>query len=182
MAVSYFLNCFNQLGQSELYRNDAIILASMYLGIRADHYYKEELLAQATDHKAQKQTAEDKLVQLLTFIDQLLTSHPECNLSKWIGNARSWGATPKEKNYYEEDAKRLITTWGGNIDDYATKMWSGLIREYYLPRVKLIISGKKDRLRAWEETWIEKPGPISKINPYSHPIAKAKRLVDKFSD
>jgi alpha-N-acetylglucosaminidase len=79
------------------------------------------------------------------------------------------------------DAKRLITTWGGGLDDYAAKMWSGLIREYYIPRIKLILSGEKDQLKAREEMWIEKSGSEHKIDPYPDPIAEAKKLVRRFS-
>jgi len=33
------------------------------------------------------------------------------------------------------NAKRLITTWGGDpVNDYSGRVWSGLIRDYYVSR------------------------------------------------
>jgi alpha-N-acetylglucosaminidase len=180
-AVNNFLACSAQLKQSQLYRNDAIKLASIYLGIQADHYYKKALSAQKAGKKDQKKEAEDKVIRLLTSIDRLLVSHPESRLSQWVQKARSRGKTAAEKNYYEQDAKRILTVWGGRINDYAAKMWSGLIRDYYIPRVKMILSGDKDQLESWEQAWIEDSGLPDKIKPYSQPVDKAKQLVNKYS-
>lgn len=180
-AVKHFLACSEKLKDSKLYRDDAILLTSMYLGFRADYYYKMALLAQDKNHEKQKNVFKGKVVRILKSIDRLMVSHSNYSLHQWIHMARSWGKTPSEKNYYEQDAKRLLTRWGGRINDYAAKMWSGLIRGYYVPRVKMILSGKKNKLKNWAETWIETPGSIHKIKPYPHPITKAKELLSEFT-
>lgn len=183
LAVKHFLACSKQLKQSKLYRNDALLLTGMYLGAQADKYYKKALEDKVSGYPNRKKAAEAKVIQLLKAVDRLMASEPNDRLSRWVKKARLWGKTPAEKDYYEEDAKRLITTWGGSVGDYAAKMWSGLIRNYYLPRVKMVLAGQsKQEIKAWEEHWVEKPGPVNKTTPYNHPVAKAKQLVAKFSN
>lgn len=43
------------------------------------------------------------------------------------------------KENYEYNAHKQVTLWGppGNIDDYANKMWGGLVNSYYKPRWEL---------------------------------------------
>lgn len=65
--------------------------------------------------------------------------------------ARDWGKTDLEKDAYEANAKRLITTWGGFQEDYAARFWSGLIKDYYIPRMKLYFSEQRADLDRWEE-------------------------------
>ncbi len=48
-------------------------------------------------------------------LDTLLSCRKDYQLERWINFARSWGIDETEKNYYEEDAKRQITVWGGPI-------------------------------------------------------------------
>ncbi len=50
--------------------------------------------------------------------------------------ARDWGKTEEEKNMLEFNARNLVTLWGprGEIADYASKQWNGLLADYYLPR------------------------------------------------
>ena len=54
-------------------------------------------------------------------------------LGRWIEMARAWGQTPAEKDLMEFNARNLVTLWGprGEIADYASKQWSGLIADYY---------------------------------------------------
>jgi alpha-N-acetylglucosaminidase len=50
--------------------------------------------------------------------------------------ARAWGQTEEEKTLLEFNARNQVTLWGprGEIADYASKQWSGLLSSYYLPR------------------------------------------------
>jgi alpha-N-acetylglucosaminidase len=43
--------------------------------------------------------------------------------------------------YYEYSARNQITLWGpnGNINDYASKSWAGLVSTYYLPRWTMFV-------------------------------------------
>ena len=71
------------------------------------------------------------LMDLLIDLDQLNQHHPHATLSTWLQQARDLGATPETKDYYEMNARRLITTWGGHLTDYACRNWGGLMNSYY---------------------------------------------------
>ena len=79
---------------------------------------------------------------------------------------------------YEMDAKRLITTWGGIQQDYAARYWSGLIKTYYVPRIKLYFAGsKKKELNNWEENWLKQAYNGDTEKPFNDPLATAQQLI-----
>jgi alpha-N-acetylglucosaminidase len=78
----------------------------------------------------------------------------------------------------------MVAVWGPPINDYACRMWSGLIRDYYCERLSRYFDGLKtgkgfDRA-AWEERWVRGSG-ISKIEPFADPVATAAMLIQKAS-
>lgn len=175
-SVELFLSCSDKLKDSELYNNDAIELSALYLSAKADQHYAKALKA---DSLGQKQIAMVDLkntVDLLTSVDRLLASHPSYQLETWVNYAHKQSTTPEEKKAYEANAKRLITTWGGFQEDYSARIWSGLIRDYYIPRIQIYFTGDRAGLDNWEEKWINTPWK-SNTKPFENPIEKAKELV-----
>ena len=51
-----------------------------------------------------------------------------------------WEILPQLKDYYEKNARNLITTWGGSLNDYASRSWAGLISDYYAKRWEVYIN------------------------------------------
>ena len=121
----------------------------------------------------------DKAVDILLEVDRLLASHPLYRLEEWVELARDWGDAESEKNAYEANAKRLITTWGGFQEDYAARFWSGLIKDYYIPRMKLYFSEQRTDMDRWEENWIKTPWHNTS-EPFDNPLQEALVLVDKY--
>lgn len=80
-------------------------------------------------------------------LDRFLGTRTEFMLGKWINDARSWGKSEGEKAYYEKDARKIITIWGGHLLDYAGRQWNGLMRDYYLPRWQVLINAKLSELK-----------------------------------
>jgi alpha-N-acetylglucosaminidase len=83
-----------------------------------------------------------EMIALLNDMDTLLSTHFSFLLGRWIEGARAIGTTAAEKNYYETDAKRIITTWGEKgrgLNEYANRNWAGLTKTYYAERWKLFI-------------------------------------------
>ncbi|WP_181307826.1 alpha-N-acetylglucosaminidase [Rufibacter sp. XAAS-G3-1] len=179
-GIENFLAVSEELKGSELYRNDAIELAIHYLGIKADESYKQALDAKAAKNTAATKAAGEKAIRILQDMDRLLESHPTNRLQPWVDFARSHGKTTQQKDYYEANAKRLITTWGGVNEDYAARIWSGLIQDYYIPRMRQHLFEANPNIDAWEEAWIKKPG-VPKVTPFEDPLAKAKELVRRYS-
>ncbi|WP_064975483.1 alpha-N-acetylglucosaminidase [Alistipes provencensis] len=80
-----------------------------------------------------------RLLELLDDIDLLVATDTYFLLGKWISDARRMGTTPAEKDYFEYDARNILTTWGGrgySLNDYANRTWSGLVSGYYKERWK----------------------------------------------
>jgi len=101
-------------------------------------------------------------LNLCDDIDRLVATQHESLLGGWIEQARAFGDTGEEKNYYEKDARILISTWGGRGNgetDYASKDWSGMISTYYKPRWQLFFdelrqtlpSGSEPDMKAFDE-------------------------------
>lgn len=77
--------------------------------------------------------------EFLGMCDQLievLRTCPEFSLNNWIRDARSWGKTEEEKDYFEMNARTIITVWGDtyHLSDYANRDWDGLVETFYKVR------------------------------------------------
>ena len=94
-----------------------------------------------------------KMLALLSDLDEVLTASgmAHFNLAPWIASARAWAApnsTASDSDtannladFFEYNARNQITLWGptGQINDYASKHWGGLVRSYYLPRWEMYV-------------------------------------------
>lgn len=81
-----------------------------------------------------------KMDGLLKDVDRLLSCETSFSIGKWIRDARDWGNSNKEKDYYEQNARCILTTWGQKatqLNDYANRGWGGLTNSYYRKRWKL---------------------------------------------
>lgn len=81
-----------------------------------------------------------KLVSQLNDLDSVLATNGNFLLDKWLTDARSW-AKAGNAAYYEYNARNQLTLWGpdGEITDYASKQWAGLVSSYYVPRWKMYV-------------------------------------------
>jgi alpha-N-acetylglucosaminidase len=83
-------------------------------------------------------------------MDRLLASNQSFLLGKWIADARRMGINPAEKNYYEKDARMIITTWSGydhDLNDYANRSWAGLTKSFYRRRWEIFCDDVIDAAR-----------------------------------
>lgn len=104
-----------------------------------------------------------RMLGIMDDTDRLLASQSYFLVGKWISDARSWGATPEEKDYFESNARNLLTTWSDKaqlLNDYASRSWNGLIGSFYKVRwqkffsavsAALDDSGVSDASEAWDE-------------------------------
>lgn len=77
--------------------------------------------------------------EILNDIDKLTFFHNYTSLHKWIDMARMYSDDEAIQDYYEKNARSLITTWGGILNDYASRTWAGLIGGYYSVRWEMYI-------------------------------------------
>lgn len=78
-----------------------------------------------------------RMDSLLLDTDRLLATVPAFSLGKWIADARDFGTDDAEKDYYEENARCIITVWGQKatqLNDYANRGWAGLTSSFYRER------------------------------------------------
>lgn len=140
------------------------VLGNYFLDVKMEF----DRMVEAKDHQALKACGE-KMKEILNDLDKLNAFHPYCSLDKWIDDARKMGDSPQLKDYYEKNARNLITTWGGSLNDYASRSWAGLISDYYAKRwevyidtfIKAVGEGVEvdqkqleDELKEIEEGWV----------------------------
>ena len=145
-AIRLYASCADELKSSELYRNDLIEFVSYYVAAKAENFYKQALKDDSENRVLAAQRNLQQTVDLLMDVDRLLASHPLYRLEEWVELARNSGTTLQEKDAYEANAKRLITSWGGIQEDYAARFWSGLIKDYYIPRIQLYFTKDRDKI------------------------------------
>jgi alpha-N-acetylglucosaminidase len=82
------------------------------------------------------------MTSLLTTLDRVLSTNPAFSLSTWLSAARAESTNATLQRFYEYIARNQITLWGpsGEISDYASKSWGGLLNGYYVPRWQMFVS------------------------------------------
>ncbi|MBO6169311.1 MAG: alpha-N-acetylglucosaminidase C-terminal domain-containing protein [Bacteroidales bacterium] len=170
---------------SDTWRFDAVAIGCQVLGNhfadlrdRFARAFKEGNAAEA------ERTAED-MRALLADIDALADCEPTFRMSKWLKEAEAMGSDEQEKQYYRHNAWHLLTTWGytQNLNDYASRLWSGLISKYYAMRWDIFLrdaltclhEGKEfsqqafdTKMEAWERGFVDSApelhGPEAEAN------------------
>jgi alpha-N-acetylglucosaminidase len=149
------------------------------------------------DIAAMMQTRKEML-GLFDDMDKLLATSPSFLLGKWISDARRMGITPQEKNYFEKDARTIITTWSGNdhdLNDYANRTWAGLTKSFYKQRWQMftdaVIFAARNhqpfdekafevRLNTFENNWPLRYDTFSAV-PVGSSVETASELYDKYA-
>lgn len=101
------------------------------------------VIMQAYDHNeidAVEQMGE-RFLELLDDMDRILATHPRFLLGPWLESAKALATNEDEMDLYEQNARAQITTWGptGEIIDYATKQWSGVVKDFFKKRWSVFI-------------------------------------------
>ncbi|GJE88536.1 alpha-N-acetylglucosaminidase C-terminal domain-containing protein [Phanerochaete sordida] len=87
------------------------------------------------------------LLDLVKDLDTLLYTNENYLLSSWIADAKQWAhGNSSYAAYLEYQARNQLTLWGptGEINDYASKQWAGLVGEYYGARWQAFVTALAD--------------------------------------
>ena len=186
-------------GHGPSYEFDLVNLTRQWLSNRFEQRFADYKSAyEARDTEAMS-ACKDELLGIFDTLDELLASQPYFLVGKWIADARNWGATPEEADYFESNARNLLTSWGdrGNLlTDYADRSWAGLVGTYYKPRWEMFFRAVDDAMAAGEKFegaradtlleqlkdfeyawWEDRPGTFS-ATPKGDPIALVKRVFE----
>ena len=132
--------------------------------------------------------------EILADLEALNAFHSHASLDTWIDEARNMGTTDALKNYYEKNARNLITTWGGNLNDYASRTWAGLVKSYYAGRweiyfdaviaaaeqgAELDSQALNQKLAAFEQAWVESTDPVI-IERHGTLLDTSRELLKKY--
>ena len=182
-------------GIGSAYEFDVVNLTRQWLSNRFDSLtfaYKE---AYEAKDPVRLDALRNRMLSMLDDMDALLSTQTYFLVGKWIADARGWGATPEEADYFETNARNLLTSWGdrGNyLTDYANRTLSGLTSGYYKARWELffdtvdaaVASGEeideaalqeryKDIEQAW---WSERPGTFP-AEPSGDAVEAARKIL-----
>ena len=165
------------------------LLGNYFLTVKDDF----DRMYEAKDLPALKARAAE-MREILNDLERLNAFHSRCSLDKWISDARKYGNTPELKNYYEKNARNLITTWGGRLNDYASRTWAGLIKDYYSKRWDMYLDAvvaavennrefdqeKLDgEFRLFEDSWVSSTRPVE-VTPEGDLLIYARFLLNKY--
>lgn len=180
-AIESFVEASGQMKDNPLYLADLAEFTALYLGGKA------ELLVKAIDKQyeigdtVRAVKFEKDFEHIMLGMDALLSTHPTLRLERWIDFAHKQAVTPEQRLQYKRNAKRIVTIWGPPVDDYSARVWSGLIRDYYLPRWKHYFASRKTGesfdFAAWEKNWVESEDCSSQTPP-TDVVSTARSLMD----
>ena len=141
---------------------------------------------------------EQTMTSILDDTDAILATESAFLVGRWIRDARAIGTTKEDKDYFESNARNIITTWGEEdalLNEYASRAWAGLTATYYAYRwkeffkdVNAAIDAKKpfdekayhERICKYEgQWWRERLGTFS-AEPEGDGVALAKEIADKY--
>lgn len=160
-AIESFISDAKKMNDKPLYKVDLSELLGLYIG------GKLEYLVRAIDYQynigdtLRAIKLQNDFEFLMKAMDKSLCCHPNLRLEKWVDSAKKYACNDEQRRQYEIDAKRIVTIWGPITcppQDYSARVWSGLIRDYYLPRWKNYFysrkTGEKFNFPEWEEKWV----------------------------
>jgi alpha-N-acetylglucosaminidase len=198
-ACQLLLACSDRLKDSPAYRFDLTHVTREMLANLANLFnYNISLAYQNKDEKALAENSETFL-QLILDMDQLLGTNEHFLLGKWIADAGKWGTDKEEKDFYQWNARTIVTMWEpakkSQLRDYAAKQWNGLLMDFYLPRWTMFLdrlaeslkeNQRLDRrkyfndLKEFELQWIRDTQTSYPSKPVGDTIEVAHRLFKKY--
>ncbi len=140
-------------GSTPACRFDIVNLTRQWLGNRFADEYDMYTDAYHRCDTAAMRYRKMRMLAMIDDMDTLLAASPVFLAGKWIADARGKGVTDEEKQYYERNARCLITTWGeqgGGLTDYANRTWNGLCRSFYKERWQRWFDSVEDALSRQE--------------------------------
>uniref|UniRef100_A0A672S4B0 N-acetyl-alpha-glucosaminidase n=1 Tax=Sinocyclocheilus grahami TaxID=75366 RepID=A0A672S4B0_SINGR len=130
------------LATLQTFRCDLVDVTRQALQLLTTEFYEEIRNAFQAQKLRDLLTAGGVLVyDLLPELDRLLSSNEHFLLGVWHEQAQSQSVDEHEAQLYDINARNQITLWGpdGEILDYASKEWGGLVEDYYLQRWGLFV-------------------------------------------
>jgi alpha-N-acetylglucosaminidase len=194
-VLELFIGCSGQFGKNDLYKRDLVDLLKHYLDDAAFFLIERAVVAWQKGDKSDFEKYCKDYIKLLKDIELLVGTRSEYRLSRWINDARKFGKDTRESDFYEMNARMLLTVWGSTqLFDYSAREWSGLISNFYMPRFEkyfdLLRKSHPDKpidpewmksLAQWELDWCKRTD-LPKDKKVGDAVQIAKTLFRKYKN
>uniref|UniRef100_A0A1A9WWC2 Alpha-N-acetylglucosaminidase n=1 Tax=Glossina brevipalpis TaxID=37001 RepID=A0A1A9WWC2_9MUSC len=123
------------------YEYDLVDITRQFLQVTAEHLYVNIMASYKQFQIKRFNYLVDKLLELFDNLEEILGTNVNFLLGPWLEDSKKFSNNINEQKLFEFNARNQITTWGpkGEIGDYATKQWSGIVQDYYKPRWKYFL-------------------------------------------
>lgn len=166
-------------------RADLMEFAAFYAAARVEKICQRIISAKNMKDKEGANQLLQRLQQVMLDMDYILTGHPLYDEAKWEAKAVAMAGSDKAtQEKYRKNARRIVSVWYGShqnheaVNDYASRIYAGLIRDYYLPRLFAeldgLVNGTSYNLRDIERKFCPN-GDVSTNAPALSPVC---RLID----
>jgi alpha-N-acetylglucosaminidase len=192
-AARELLSAKNKLDGVDTYQADAVDLVRQVLTNRGLILYRQMVSAFQVRDKSRFEQSSAAFLALMRDQDTLLASRSEFLLGNWLAAAKSMDHTKQEQILCEKNARTQITYWGPDspgtdLHDYASKEWSGLLHDFYLPRWEMFIRDLGGQLEGkparepnyfeFEKGWTEQRNEYPST-PTGDPVATAAAMLGR---
>ncbi|KAK9384435.1 C-terminal domain-containing protein [Lipomyces mesembrius] len=118
------------------------VLANQFLDLYVDFMQFYITTSPSASTSSETIDRAEPLLDVLRTADRVLYTDVNFLLGSWIARARALAhGNDTIADYYEFEARNQITLWGptGQINNYASKQWGGLVGSYYLPQWEMFV-------------------------------------------
>lgn len=136
-AWKLLLEAAPQLSGNANYRHDLVDVTRHALNFHSKRVYDAMMSAFGKRDQAAFDLQSTELLRLFDELDSVLGADPNFLLGVWLERAKAKGHDAASKARIERNARNLITLWSGKndeLDDYASRSWSGLVGVHYKSR------------------------------------------------
>lgn len=149
-----------------LFQADLIEAAAMYTSGKLEQISSNIRRANDAGDKQLANAILKEAEHIFLALDRVLMAHPLYNIEVWEQKAMAMASNDADRKRNAVNARRIVSVWYGDhkkdepVNDYACRIWAGLIRDYYLPRFvgtwnKRINGTPFDQI-AFENSFVEK--------------------------
>ncbi|MCA1931070.1 alpha-N-acetylglucosaminidase [Rheinheimera sp.] len=180
--------------RSDLLKYDLIDLTRHAVTQHIDMLLQHSMLAYQQGDIKQGDDWRQQAKALILGVDALIGGQQE-SLHSWVKEARDYADRAELAAFYERNAKRQVSSWGGfKLKDYASKAWQGMYADFYLPRWELMFDAQRkaaqqgkaldkaaveQQLVEFEAAWLDQPlkAPLAQPADAYAAVAALQALV-----
>jgi len=195
-AFRLLLDAADELGAKDTYRYDLVDVGRQVMSdVAQQQLYKELFTAYGAKDKARFKMASEAWYAAILDCDRLLSSHEMFQFGRYLKYPISAGATPEMKIRFEQNARRLITLWGGKnstLFGYAQRQYGGLMRDFNLRAWKVYLDAAAKNMgedeapggnlvREFTVSWLNERKRYS-ADGEGDPVAAARMIWKKYGE